>query len=68
MEIQNSRHIWTKILNIDDSENYPLHQAARKYTILLMEYNCCLYSQHIKGVHNNVANALSRLHHLSPDE
>ncbi len=59
---------WLHKANIDASNNYPLHQAARKYAELLMEEDCCLYSQHIKGVHNNVADALSRLHHYSPED
>ena len=33
-----------------------------------MQHNCCLYSQHTKGIHNNVADALSRLHHYSPND
>ncbi len=35
---------------------------------MLMQHNSCLYSQHIKGVHDNVADALSRLHHYSPEK
>jgi hypothetical protein len=38
----------------------PLHIAARKYAEILMEAVCCVYSQHIKGIHNNMADALSR--------
>jgi len=59
---------WLHKANIDASNNYPLHQAARKYAEVLMKGKCCLYSQHIRGVHNNAANALSRFYSYSPEE
>jgi hypothetical protein len=59
---------WLHKANIDADNNKPLHLAARKYAQLLMQNDCCLYSQHIKGVHNNVADALSRLHNYSPSQ
>ncbi len=34
----------------------------------MMEFECCLYSQHFKGKFNNVADALSRLHDLTDDQ
>jgi hypothetical protein len=58
---------WLHKANIDETKNYPLHAAARHYATILINNNCCLYSQHIKGVTNKVADALSRLHHYSPD-
>jgi hypothetical protein len=51
---------WLYKANIDESKNLPLHSAARKYAEVLLNSSCCLYSQHIMGVHNNVADALSR--------
>jgi hypothetical protein len=59
---------WLHKANIDAENNHPLHEAARKYAQILLRHNCCLYSQHIKGVQNNVADALSRMHHHSPKE
>jgi hypothetical protein len=59
---------WLHKANVDADDNKPLHLAARKYAQILMQYNCYLYSQHIKGIHNNVADALSRLHHYSPND
>jgi hypothetical protein len=58
---------WLHKANVDADNNLPLHLAARKYAEILMQNNSCLYSQHIKGIHNNVADALSRMHHYSPD-
>jgi len=57
---------WLHKANVDKNENKPLHLPTRKYAEVLMGNNCCLYSQHIQGVKNKVADALSRLHHLSP--
>jgi hypothetical protein len=57
---------WLHKANVDENENKPLHLATRKYAEILMQHNCCLYSQHIQGEKNKVADALSRLHHLSP--
>jgi hypothetical protein len=56
---------WLHKANIDDTKNYPLHIAARKYADILLKADCCLYSQHIAGVRNNVADALSRKNELS---
>ena len=57
---------WLHKANVDENENKPLHLATRKYAEILMQHNCCLYSQNIQGEKNKVADALSRLHHLSP--
>jgi hypothetical protein len=51
---------WLHKANMDESKNLPLHLAARKYAEVLMEADCCVYSQHINGIYNNVADALSR--------
>jgi hypothetical protein len=40
--------------------------ATRKYAEIFIRHNCCLYSQHIQGAKNQVADALSRSHNLSP--
>jgi len=57
---------WLHKANVNENKNKQLHLATRKYAEILMRHNCCLYSQHIKGEKNNVADALRRLHHLSP--
>ena len=41
--------------------------VARKMAEVLMDNECCLFSQHIKGSSNVIADALSRDHHL-PDK
>jgi hypothetical protein len=42
--------------------------VARKLASLIIESSTCLYSQWFKGDSNNVADALSRAHHLSNTE
>jgi hypothetical protein len=59
---------WLHKANIDESKNLPLHLAARKYAEILIEADCCVYSQHINGIHNNVADALSRRFDLSDED
>ena len=45
--------------------NYPLHDVvARHMATNLMENNTSLYSQHISGKRNVVADSLSRDHHI----
>jgi hypothetical protein len=51
---------WMHKANIDNTKNLPLHVAARKYAEVLLQADCCLYSQHIAGVTNTVADLLSR--------
>ena len=41
--------------------------VARKMAEIMMEEECCLFSQHIKGSSNVIADSLSRDHHL-PDK
>jgi hypothetical protein len=55
---------WLHKANIDDTQNLPLHSAAQKHAEILLNSNCCLYSQHIAGARNNVADALSRKNDL----
>jgi hypothetical protein len=50
---------WLHKSNVDETKNLPLHIAARKYAKILLEADCCLYSQHISSTNNNVADALS---------
>jgi len=57
---------WLHKASVDKLENKPLHMATRKYAQTLMNQNCCLYSQHIQGAKNYVADALSRMHNYSP--
>ncbi len=51
-----------------NQKNLPMHIAARKYAEILLKVDCCLYSQHISGIHNNVADALSCKTNLSDDD
>jgi len=45
-----------------------LNIAAQKYAEILLEAVCCLYSQHISGTKNNVADSFSQWHDLTDDE
>jgi hypothetical protein len=56
---------WLHKANVDETKNLPMHIAARKYAEILLQADCCLYSQHIRGIHNNVADALSHKVDLS---
>jgi hypothetical protein len=51
---------WLHKANIDDSKKLPLHMVARKFAEVLLQADCCLYSQHISGQKNVVADLLSR--------
>ncbi len=46
---------WQNKANIYEGKNKMLH---RKYAETLMNHESCLYSQYIKEVHNNIADAL----------
>ncbi len=59
---------WLHKANVDETKNLPLHIAARKYTEILLQADCCVYSQHISGIHKNVADALSRKVDFSDDD
>jgi hypothetical protein len=56
---------WLHKANIDEAQNKALHIASRKLATLVIEADCCLYSQHFKGAYNNVADALSRHNNLT---
>ena len=48
------------------SETIPIHDKVTRWLAMkLMIKNFALYSQHIKGTHNVIADSLSRDHHLS---
>ncbi len=53
--------------NMDESKNLLL-LVARKYAEVLIEPDCCVYSQHINGIHNSIADALSRRVDLTDEE
>jgi hypothetical protein len=59
---------WLHKANVDDSKNLPLHMATRKFAEGLLEADCCLYSQHIAGEKNIVADFLSRKFHLNHND
>jgi hypothetical protein len=59
---------WLHKANIDESKNLPLHMAARKYAEILLQDDCCLYSQHIVGKHNTFADILSRKFNLTNED
>ena len=56
---------WLHKANIDETNNKSLHTASRKLANLVINADCCLYSQHFKGAYNNVADALSRHNELT---
>jgi hypothetical protein len=58
---------WLHKSNIVDTKNLPLHIASWKYAEVLLQADCCLYSQHICGAQNNVADALSRKFDLNDE-
>jgi hypothetical protein len=51
---------WLHKSNVDESKNLPLHMAARKFADVLLQADCCLYSQHLPGQRNTVADSLPR--------
>jgi hypothetical protein len=59
---------WLHKANIDQSKNLPLFLAAWKFAKLMLSSESCLYSQHIPGVSNGVADALSRKFELNDDD
>jgi hypothetical protein len=59
---------WLHKANVDESKNLPLHMAARKYAEILLQADCCLYSQQIAGKNNTIADILSRKFDLPNDE
>jgi len=59
---------WLHKSNVDESKNSPLHTAARKFADVLLQADCCLYSQHLPGQCNTVADFLSRNFDRSNDD
>jgi hypothetical protein len=59
---------WLHKANTDYTKNLPLFLAARKFTQVLLSSNSCLYSQHIPGSSNVIADALSRRFDLSDED
>ena len=59
---------WLHKANVNEITNKPLEIATRKFATLLIQANCCLYSQHFKGSENKVADALSRRFDLTDNE
>jgi hypothetical protein len=58
---------WLHKASVDPSKKLPLFLASRKFAQIMLSSNSCIYSQHIPGVSNNIADALSRRFDL-PDE
>ena len=44
---------WLHKANVNENTNKPLEIATRHFATLLIQANCCLYSQHFKGSENN---------------
>jgi hypothetical protein len=59
---------WLHRANSDETNNLPLFAAARHYAQILLTSNACLYSQHIPGVTNGIADALSRKNDMTDCE
>ena len=59
---------WLHKANVDQTKNLPLFLASRKFAKIMLTSHSCLYSQHIPGVSNGVADALSRRFDLSDEE
>jgi hypothetical protein len=59
---------WLHKANVNETANKPLESATRHFATLLVQANCCLYSQHFRGSENKVADALSRRFDLTDSE
>jgi hypothetical protein len=59
---------WLHKANVNETSNKHLETATRHFATLLIQANCCLYSQHFKGSENKVADALSRRFDLSDNQ
>jgi len=59
---------WLHKASIDPTKNSPLFLAARKFAKIILTNNVCIYSQHIPGVSNKIANALSRRFDLNDEQ
>jgi len=58
---------WLHKASVDDSKNLPLFIASRKFADIMVSSNTCVYSQHIPGISNTIADALSRRFDLSDE-
>jgi hypothetical protein len=51
---------WLHKASIDPSKNLPLFLATRKFAQIMLDSHSCIYSQHISGISNKIADALSQ--------
>jgi hypothetical protein len=51
---------WFHKASVDPTRNLPLFLASRKFAAIMLTNNACIYSQHILGVSNVIADILSR--------
>jgi hypothetical protein len=51
---------WLHKASVDPNRNLPLFLASRKFATILIDHKSCIYSQHIAGVSNKLADILSR--------
>jgi hypothetical protein len=56
---------WLHKASINPDKNLPLFFASRKFAKILLLSNTCIYSQHIPGVSNKIADALSQRFDMS---
>ena len=59
---------WLHHANVNEAKNKPLELTTRHFATLIIQANCCLYSQHFKGSENKVADALSRRFDLTDNQ
>ncbi len=56
---------WLHKVNVDKETSKPLQMMTRHLASILTEAKCCIYSQHFRGINNNMADVLSHEHHLT---
>jgi len=59
---------WLHKASVDPAKNLPLFLAARTFAQIILTNNICIYSQHIPGISNKIADALSRRFDLNDDQ
>jgi hypothetical protein len=59
---------WFHKATVDETKTLSMHIAVCKYAEILLQADCCLYSWHLSGINNNVADALSCKVDLSDDD
>jgi hypothetical protein len=59
---------WLHKASVNPAKNLPLFMATRKFAEVLIGHGSCIYSQHIPGVTNTIADALSRRFDLSDSQ